>query len=303
MRLPWARPSLDEFTRTRTDPAAPVRATFLGTSSILFDDRTHRVLIDGFLTRPSLPRVVAGRVAPDLDTIDRTLTRLQVAELDAVVCAHSHYDHALDAPAIAERTGAVLVGSESTLNLGRGWGLRNSVLRQVDTHPMRFGDFTLEFVRSVHSHGDRMPGTIDTPLRLPARATALKTGECYAISVEHHGRTVLVHASAGFVPGFLAGRRADTVYLGVGALGRRDEQFRNDYWDEVVLATGARQVVPVHWDDFFRPLHRPLRPMPLAADDVGTALDFVRTRAARDGVQVALPVAWEPTDPFAPVAD
>ena len=37
-----------------------------------------------------------------------------------------------------------------------------------------------------------------------------------------------------------------------------------DYWTETVRAVGARRVVLIHWDDFFRPLSKPLRALPYA---------------------------------------
>lgn len=77
------------------------------------------------------------------------------------------------------------------------------------------------------------------------------------------------YASANFRPGALRGVDADVVYLGVGNLGRRPAGFVRAYWDEVVVTTGARRVVLVHWDDFFLGLHRPLRPMPYVMDDLG----------------------------------
>ena len=41
----------------------------------------------------------------------------------AVIPLHAHYDHAMDAPEVARRTGALLLGSESSANVARGWGL------------------------------------------------------------------------------------------------------------------------------------------------------------------------------------
>jgi L-ascorbate metabolism protein UlaG (beta-lactamase superfamily) len=161
-----------------------------------------------------------------------------------------------------------------------------------------FGPFELTFVESVHSPGDLHPGTIDAPLVPPARSGAWKTGTTYSVLIRHEGGTTLVHGSANFIPGALRGHRADVVYLGIGTLGRRDDRFADAYWDEVVRATGARRVILVHWDDFFQPLDRPLRPMPRIVDRFAAGMRHVLRRADADGVEVLLPVAWQPTDPF-----
>src|SRR5262249_46843822 len=80
------------------------------------------ILSDGFVSRPKAARL-AGTIGPDLSRIDGALKQLNLTTLDAVFTGHSHYDHALDAPVFAERTGAVLLGSASTWNIGWGWGL------------------------------------------------------------------------------------------------------------------------------------------------------------------------------------
>jgi L-ascorbate metabolism protein UlaG (beta-lactamase superfamily) len=273
--------------------------TWLGVSTLLLDDGETALMTDGFFTRPGLLRC-ATRIAPDERVVRACLTRLGVTRLAAVVCAHSHYDHALDAPLVCRLTDARLVGSESTANIGRGGGLPEERLSvPAEGEPLEFGAFTVTLIESPHSPGDRFPGTVDRPLVPPARLRAWATGTSYSIHVRHHGRPLLVHASANYRPGALAGVEAETVYLGIGALGRQSPEFRSAYWDEVVACTGARRVVPVHWDDFLRPLDRPLVPLPHLADDFGTSMDFLLDRAADTGVDVALPVAWRAADPFA----
>ena len=52
----------------------------------------------------------------------------------------------------------------------------------------------------------------------------------------------------------MTGAEADVAYLGVGQLGIQSDDYIETYWRETVRATGARRVVLIHWDDFFRPL-------------------------------------------------
>jgi L-ascorbate metabolism protein UlaG (beta-lactamase superfamily) len=276
-----------------------VTAHFLGTSSVLLSDGDTAVLTDGFVTRPGLARVAFGRIAPDPEVVRRAVERLGTPPIAAVVCVHSHYDHALDAPVWASLTGADLVGSESTANIGRGLGVPEANLRVVgDGDVLTCGGFELTFVESEHSPGDRYPGVVDAALVPPRRSREWRTGTVFAVFVKHRSGTVLVHASAGFRRGALHGRRADVVYLGVGTLGRQSSRYVEEYWDEVVRATGARRVVPVHWDDFFVSLDRPLRPLRRFADDLDVTMRRLSALAARDGVEVLLPVAWQPSDPF-----
>jgi len=107
-----------------------------------------------------------------------------------------------------------------------------------------------------------------------------------------------VVGSAGFVPGALAGRRADVVFLGVGQLGLQPERYVVDYWNEAVRTVGATRVVLIHWDDFFRPLHEPLRALPYAADDLDASMRTLTRLAAEDGVALHLPTLFDRADPW-----
>lgn len=67
------------------------------------------------------------------------------------------------------------------------------------------------------------------------------------------------------------------------------------YWRETVGATGARLVIPIHWDDFSRPLDEPLVAMPFLLDRVDVALDALIDWAPA-AVEVRLPAPYVPMD-------
>lgn len=282
-----------------------LRAMFLGVSTIAFFDGETTILTDGFFSRPSAPQVLVGRVSPNHAAIDEGLRKAGIDHAAAVVVAHSHYDHALDAPAVCWRTGATLVGSESTLNIGRGYGLAEDQMRLADLEePMTFGRFKIQLILSEHSPHGKFQGVIEAPLRAPTRASEYKMGECYSMMITHtsaSGRTrsVLVHASAGFKPDCLKGYRADVAFLGVGPLGKQTTEFRNDYWRETVETVKARRVFPIHWDDFTLPLSEPLKAMPYVADDFRVTLKFLQRRRSLDGIEFGIPEPFVRIDPFA----
>ncbi|WP_406089463.1 MBL fold metallo-hydrolase [Streptomyces sp. NBC_01013] len=272
---------------------------FLGVSTLLLDDGETAILTDGFFSRPGLLRVRFGRLRPDRARIAAGLQGAGIDHLDAVFVVHSHYDHALDSPVVAAATGARLIGSASTRNIARGQGFAEDRFQPAVTgEPCTFGRFTLTALPARHSPGDIAPGRIDRPLRPPARVTDYRTGECYTLHVRHGERQLLVHASAHSLPGALDGHVADTVYLGIGALGKQDETFRNEYWHRLVTDTGARRVVPIHWDDFFRSLDRPLRPFRAFLDDFTATMDFLTRKAESDDVALALPMLRRRADPW-----
>jgi L-ascorbate metabolism protein UlaG (beta-lactamase superfamily) len=280
--------------------AAPVHSTFFGTSSVHVTDGVSGVLIDGFFSRPSLPRVALGRpIAPDLSRIADTLSRGGIERLDAVFVAHSHHDHVMDAPEIVKSVGGVLHGSESTLNVGRGADLSEQSMRRIsDGDKYTFGDFTVQVFEGVHSPGDRFPGTIDEPLVPPVKASAYRTGGCYSFLFEHPTGTILVHPSANFVPGKFDGLHVDLLYLGIGALGAQPVRFQNDYWHHTVEATSPRLIVPIHWDDFGRSLDQKPRPMPRILDKFARTKDLLDRKSAESGIPVRFQQPFETITPF-----
>ncbi len=278
------------------EPASGVSVTFLGVSTILIRDGETAFLTDGFFSRPSLARVAFAQLEPDRQIIAGSLERAGIDRLAAVFVVHSHYDHAMDAPEVARRTGALLVGSESTANVGRGWGLGEDRLRVPEPgEPMRFGDFTITLIRSRHFPHGRATGEITEPLVPPARAMAYVEGGSWSVHVEHPEGNLLIHSSAGWIPDALAGYRADVVLLGIGLLGTRDEGYRQTYFREVVETVGARRVIPIHYDDFTRPLDQPLLPLPAFFDDVGASMRFLVEQAdARPDLEFAMLPVGEP---------
>ncbi|HZA12396.1 MBL fold metallo-hydrolase, partial [Mycobacterium sp.] len=219
-----------------------------------------------------------------------------------VMPVHTHYDHALDSAAVAERTGAQLVGGESTAFVGRGHGLPDDrIVVAASGETVRFGAYDVTLIASKHSHPDRYPGVVTQPIVPPARVSAYRCGEAWCTLVHHRptDKRLLIAGSAGFVPGMLADQRADVVYLGVAQLGINGDHHIVEYWTETVRAVGARRVVLIHWDDFFHPLTEPLKALPYAADDLDASIAVLARLAKEDGVALHLPTVWRREDPWA----
>jgi L-ascorbate metabolism protein UlaG (beta-lactamase superfamily) len=294
-----------------TATATPLRVSFLGVATLLLDDGETTILTDGFFSRPDRMQSFLGKVEPDLDNITRGLARAGIRLKDeppgpgrsgkvaAVIPLHSHYDHAMDAPEVALRTGAVLLGSESTANVGRGWGMPESQLQVARLgQPMQYGRFTVTLYPAQHAPTGFTGGEITQPLKPPVRASEYKEGQSYAMLVQHSGRSLLVTGSAGFVPGALTGVRAEVVLLGIGTMGQRSDAHRQDYWREVVQTTGAKRVIPIHWDDFWLPADQPMQPLPPPIDRFDVSMQFLMARGAAQRVEIRLPLPWQAMDVF-----
>ena len=165
---------------------------FLGVTTLLFSDGRTCVMTDGFFTRPGgfLKIALGVKIKPDRDVIKRCLQKAGVERLSAVMPLHSHYDHAMDSPEVARQSGAVLLGSESSANIGRGWGLPEAQIEVVTPGEVyRFGDFSLTFIRSAHVpmrvNVSRGGTEIREPLVPPSSPLDYKVGQVYSLHIQH----------------------------------------------------------------------------------------------------------------------
>lgn len=304
MRLKLGRPDIGQYADRFDAPAAEsegLSVTWMGVATLLIDDGSSALMTDGYFSRPSLAKIAAGKVAPSPARVDGCLARAKVSRLAAVIPVHTHIDHVLDSALVADRTGAQLVGGQSAANVGRGYGLpEHRIVVAVDGEPIRLGAYDVTLIESHHCPPDRFPGVIGEPVTPPVKASVYRCGESWSTLVRHRptGRRLLIQGSAGFVKGALAGHRADAVYLSVGQLGLQPRSYMVDYWTETVRAVGARRVILIHWDDFFRPLTKPLRALPYAGDDLNVSVRILDELAAQDGVAVHLPTVWRREDPW-----
>lgn len=286
--------------RPNVDPSAPglayrqdelagsgLSVTFFGTSTVLVSDGKNAIMTDGFLSRPSWLQLVFAKLESNKEEIDFALGRAKVDKVDAILVAHSHHDHAMDAGLVAQKTNAIVYGSESALNIARGQKTPETQLRLIKTsQPLVAGGFKITAFETPHSPEPINVGVIDHPLDGPARLSAYKLGENFSFLLEHRLGNVLIVPSANYKPHVFDGVHAPVVVLGIGLLGKQSAEFTERYWDEVVRKTGAKLVLPVHWDDFARSLREPLVPLPRVMDNMGVALERLQALAKRDGVTI-----------------
>lgn len=239
---------------------SPVTVTWFGVSTLLFDDGETQILIDGFISRPTIFDVLLRRpVDSDYATINWFLNEYQVRRLAAIIPAHSHWDHAMDIGAIANRSSASILGSHSTGNIARGAGVpEDQIIAVNDGDEYSFGDFTVRLIESNHApigwRGEPpFPGSNDEPLEIPAPVSAWREGGSYSIIVSHPSGTTLVQGSGGIKESALDDVEVDVVLLGVAMIQGLGRDYVERYWQSTVTSTGAKTVIPVHFEDTTRP--------------------------------------------------
>lgn len=280
------------------EPGEAVTATWLGTTTLLFDDGENQILIDGAFTKISpLSIILPISVESDIAAINFALSTFRVDRLAAIIPVHSHFDHAMDIGHIANRTSAVVLGSESTANIVRGEDVPVDQYQILaDGEARQFGDFNIKLIASRHapiSDGkeEYFPGVIENPLRQPARVSAWKTGVAWSIVISHPRGTTLIQGSGGYIESKLAGESADVVMLSVAALAGLGKGYVNSLWRETVVATGAKRVIAVHHDDYTQDFGD-VRLLPDMLDKVEKTAGWIDD--IRDSTEIETPVELPP---------
>ncbi len=255
-------------------PDGQVTVTWLGITTLLFDDGETQILTDGTFSRLSMFDIVTQRrVYSDLAAINLALAEYRIDRLAAIIPLHSHFDHAMDLGNVANRTTAVILGSESAANIARGAEVPVKQYQILaDGESRQFGNFTITLVESTHAPigiGDDswFPGTIEEPLPQPASVGDLKGGVSWSVLISHPQGTALVQGSAGFIENKLPQDSADVALLSIAGLSGLGREYVEQYWRETVARTGASRVYPIHFDDYTRPFGE-LALLPDIIDDV-----------------------------------
>jgi L-ascorbate metabolism protein UlaG (beta-lactamase superfamily) len=298
----FGSPSLEPCAALMMQPSAPdapgLRAQFFGVSTVLISDGQTSLMVDGFFSRPGLLRLLLGRIEPDEKRIDAALCQGHVSKLDAVLVAHSHFDHALDSASVARKTEALLVGSKPVTDNARGKGLAGNRLRTIGEvdQPLQLGEFQVSFFESPHSPPP--PGIIPKLLqRLAQQAGDIASDEKnYVFLLQHPRGNILIVPSANYHSELFKDKdvQADVVFLSIGTLGKLSDGFICNYWNKMVRTTGAKLVIPIHWDNSVHPLNKnkPLKPSPYLFDDMGRAMSRLQDLA--QAVEIQLMPVFDP---------
>jgi len=244
-----------------------MKVTFFGTTTLLFDDGKDQILFDCHFTRPSLVKYISGSEPTNTAMADELMKLHSINRLKAIFVSHSHHDHVMDVPYVANKTGAVVYGSSSALNVCRGGDVSESQLIEFKAEETyKVGDYEIKVINSLHSKptiiNNDLGQTIDEPLRQPARLRDYKEGGSYDFIVKTKEKTYIIRPSFNYIEHQLDGYKCDVLFLGVAGLAKADKQMEETFFKETVEKVEPQLVIPLHWDNFFSPLDKPIIGMP-----------------------------------------
>ena len=269
-----------------------LRMTHFGAAGWSITDGETVFLLDPYLSRirfqgrrfgpadatevPNDPRPIVrinGVPQFDTETIDAHVPRA-----DYIMLSHSHFNHCMDVPYIAKKTGAVVIGTESTANVALNGGVpMEQTLIVKGGEDYAFDRFSLRVVPSLHSALScklyRDFGTIPNTGR-PLSLDNYVEGGTLAYLLRVAGREILLFGSMNYIEREVDGLRPDIALI-ASAPPRLEI---HDYTARLMRCLGLPPiVVATHWDDQGLPFGAP--------QDKGLA----QTKAFVEEVQAASP--------------
>lgn len=252
-----------------TSAQGEVRLSYLGTAGWEITNGKTVILVDPYLSRlkivtPGEP-VAADDHRPavgldDAGVSDKAVIDAHIKRANFILLTHTHIDHVLDMPYIARKTGAMVIGTESTVNFARASGIPDNQLMTVKGgEDLDFGTFSVRVIPSLHGilrHSPNIsyfpsppPSTIfSRDAKAPFRVRDLLIeGGTLAYLIRLSGVQVLVFGSMNYIEREVDGLRPDVAIIGASAEHR--EIYR--YTPRLLRAIGyPRLVLPTHWDRF-----------------------------------------------------
>jgi L-ascorbate metabolism protein UlaG (beta-lactamase superfamily) len=215
-----------------TDARPTVTLVYLGVAGWSLSDGTHTLLVDPYFSRAQDP----ATARPDEAAVEARTP----PKADLVLVGHDHWDHALDAPLVARRTGAKLLGGLGLVRKLRDQGFPVDRLIGVrGGEELQFVGYSVRVVPSLHSFvGLARGGDVDT----------------FAFLVRLGGREMLVLDTANFIERELTGLHPEIAIVAPGG-----RQLVHEYTCRLVRALGSpARIFTTHFDDFTKPPETPL---------------------------------------------
>jgi L-ascorbate metabolism protein UlaG (beta-lactamase superfamily) len=236
---------------------AGLEIEWLGVAGYRITYAGQTLLLDPYLSRVPLGDVVRRqRVQPDPALYAERLDR-RVGKVLGVLLGHTHFDHAIDVPAIAARYDAPAYGSSSLTQLMRIHGEAERAVEVELRRAYELGPFVVRFFPSVHSKlilgfAVPSPGELTCEHLEGLTPSAYRCGDVYGIQIEVAGFTIYHQGSANLIDDQVPTGGVDLFLAGIAGRG-----FTRDYWARILPRLQPRVVVASHFDDFFRPVDAP----------------------------------------------
>jgi L-ascorbate metabolism protein UlaG (beta-lactamase superfamily) len=249
-----------------------LQLTHLGAAGWEISDGQRVILLDPYLSRLRITGQFGTYTTPSLPGDNRPIFRPEdelvseeaavdahITRADFILHSHSHFNHTIDMPYIARRTGATVIGTESTINLARAGGVTESQLLAVHGgEDWAFGEFSVKVIPSLHSalNGKHFFDSRRVPrdFRGPRRLGTDVEGGTLAYLLRLGGYEILWFGSMNYIEREVQGLRPDVAMIAAA----RQRLEIHDYTGRLMRALGLPRVVfATHWDEQSFPFGAP----------------------------------------------
>jgi L-ascorbate metabolism protein UlaG (beta-lactamase superfamily) len=237
--------------------------TYLGTAGWIIKDGDITVLLDPYVSRLQLKgreldgddrKVYSG---DEVGPTDKAQVDKLIADADYILVHHSHHDHLGDVPYIAQKTGAKIIGTETTQRILLAYGVpKEQIYVVVGGEDYQFENFSVKVMPSIHSalnnklYHDSHRYDGNTELKAPLTISQFVEGGSLMFLARFKNKTVLTMGSMNFLEREVTGLTPDVLLAGVN--GSRLNIYNYD--ERLIELTGKPPVViPTHWDSFSWP--------------------------------------------------
>ena len=217
---------------------------WLGAAGFELQSSGSILTVDPFVTRPPLRNIWFGRPRSRAELVER-----YVPVCDHVLVTHTHYDHVMDVPAVVRHTGATAYVPPNSRPLLRAHGIATRQIRVIEAgDELDLGAFEVKVYAAEHIRLPGLdPGAMALNLDPPLRLRDYRMDVCLSLLI-HAGGLNLLRGSVR------SGPEVSADVLFIGAEGSPPQ------YERLLRCMRSPVIIPVHWDDFFRPLSQPIRP-------------------------------------------
>ena len=240
-----------------------IQLKYFGTAGWQITDGNITVLIDPYISRVKLGTGPGVSSEDSRKTVERSdffvsdtlLIDSLITKADFILAHHSHFDHLSDVPYIAKKTGAKVIGTETTCNILRAYGIPNEQLYPVKGgEDYQFENFSVQVIPTIHSalndkHYLDSRTYTEVP-EAPLKVSEFIEGGSLMFLARFAKHTVLTMGSMNFVERELVGQKPDILLAGVN----RSQLGLYKYNERLLAVTNyPKFIIPTHWDNFRLP--------------------------------------------------
>lgn len=213
-----------------------------GTAGWRVDIADRTVLVDPFLSRIDTGLFTGAFKTDTPLTVRADVIDPRVEKATTVLVTHTHWDHFMDVPYIAKRTGARVFGTLTAYHLGLAYGVPSTQLSPVKGgEVLDFGDHTVEVVGSLHSRNPSyslaFPGVRVSQPAQPATIADLPEGDTLGYLLRVDGGPSVYFTGASDV----AERNLTGLAPDVAMVALQNATTTGDYLPRLLAASTTRR--------------------------------------------------------------